>query len=91
MIINCRYTVDSHGSGQSLAYDLFLMDLVVHACGSRLGGRMSMSALISFTQPNLSPKKKTFLENALISEIDLGVRNKFLFSKLMVQLVIWSA
>ena len=32
-------TVDQPGSGQSLAYDLFLMDLVVHACGSRLGGQ----------------------------------------------------
>ena len=28
--VYCRSTVDSLGSGQSLAYDLFLMDMVVH-------------------------------------------------------------
>ena len=27
-------TVDSLGSGQSLAHDLFLMDLGVHVCGA---------------------------------------------------------
>ena len=32
-------TVDSVGSGQSPAYDLFLTDLVVHVCGSKLGGQ----------------------------------------------------
>ena len=36
--VYCR-SVDSLGSGQSLAYDLFLMDMVVHVCGNRLDGR----------------------------------------------------
>ena len=36
--VYCRSTVDSRGSGQLLAHDLSLMDLVVHARGSRLGG-----------------------------------------------------
>ena len=49
----------------------------------------SSSCGVRSQNPNLSPKI-TFLENALIIEIELGVRNKFLFSKLMVQLVIWS-
>ena len=31
--------LDRFGSGQSLAYDLFLVDLGVHVCGSRLGGQ----------------------------------------------------
>ena len=35
----CRSTVDSLGSGQSLAYDLFLMDLDVQVSGSRLCGQ----------------------------------------------------
>ena len=33
----CKSTVDSLGSGRSHAYYLFLMDNVVHVCGSRLG------------------------------------------------------
>ena len=37
--VYCKSTVDSLGSEQSLAYGLFLMDLVVHVCGSRLGGQ----------------------------------------------------
>ena len=37
--VNCRPTDDSFGSGRSLAYDRFLMDLVVNVCGSRLGGQ----------------------------------------------------
>ena len=37
--VYCKSTVDARGCGQSLAYDLFLMDLSVHMCGSRLGGQ----------------------------------------------------